>query len=346
MNKPLLLAAAAVVSLGLAAEASAREQIRIVGSSTVDPFAIAADEDFGRSTSFPTPVIESTGSGGGLKLFCEGVGVGTPDVTNVSRAIKISEIELCESNGITDIVEVKIRFDGIVLANAKTSETYSLTKEQIFLALAKSVPKDDELLPNPYKTWSEIDSSLPEHKIEVYGPPPTSGTRDAFVELVMEEACESFTVYEEMTKGDRKAFCAEIREDGVFIEVGENDNLIVQKLEANPRALGICGFSFLDQNADKVHGSVIDGVSPTFGNIADGAYPVSRPLFFYVKSAYIGVIPGLAEYIDIFTGDAAASPDGFLADRSLIPLPDAERSEMRSNATALKAIKELQNHEK
>ncbi len=345
MNKSLLLAAAAAASLGFIAEASARDQIRIVGSSTVYPFAIAVAEDFGRSTSFPTPVIESTGSGGGLKLFCEGVGVGTPDVTNASRAIKTTEIELCESNGVTDIVEVKIGFDGIVMANAKTSPTYSLTKEQVFLALAKSVPSDGELAPNPYTNWSQIDASLPDHKIEVYGPPPTSGTRDAFVELVMEEACESFTVYEEMNKADRKTFCAELREDGVFIEAGENDNLIVQKLEANPRALGIFGFSFLDQNADKVHGSLIDGVEPTFDNIADGAYPVSRPLFFYVKQAHVGVIPGLAEYVDIFTGDAAAGPDGFLADRGLIPLPDGERSEMRANATAMKTIKELQNHE-
>ncbi len=345
MNKPLLLAAAAAVGLGLAAEASARDQIRIVGSSTVYPFAIAVAEDFGRSTSFPTPVIESTGSGGGLKLFCEGVGVGTPDVTNSSRAIKTSEIELCESNGVADIVEVKIGFDGIVMANAKSSPTYELTKEEIFLALAKNVPKDDELLANPYTKWSEINGDLPDVKIEVYGPPPTSGTRDAFVELVMEEACESFTVFEQLSKDDRKAFCAELREDGLFIEAGENDNLIVQKLEANPRSLGIFGFSFLDQNADKVHGSLIDGVAPTFEAIADGSYPVSRPLFFYVKSAHIGVIPGLAEYVDIFTSDAAVGPDGFLSDRGLIPLPDAERNEMRTNATALKTIKELQNHE-
>ncbi|MEQ8653890.1 MAG: substrate-binding domain-containing protein [Kiloniellales bacterium] len=345
MNKTLLLAAAAAVSLGLATQASAREQIRIVGSSTVYPFAIAVAEDFGRSTKFPTPVIESTGSGGGLKLFCEGVGVGTPDITNASRAIKTSEIELCETNGVTDIVEVRIGFDGIVLANAKSSPTYSLTKEQIFLALAKSVPTDGELGPNKYTTWSQIDSSLPDHKIEVYGPPPTSGTRDAFVELVMEEACESFTVYEEMSKDDRKAFCAEMREDGVFIEAGENDNLIVQKLEANPRALGIFGFSFLDQNADKVHGSLVDGVEPTFDNIADGAYPVSRSLYFYVKQAHVGVIPGLVEYVDTFTSDAAAGPDGFLADRGLIPLPDGERKEMRANATAMKTINELQNHE-
>lgn len=345
MNKPLLLAAVAAVGLGFAAQASARDQIRIVGSSTVYPFAIAVAEDFGRSTSFPTPVIESTGSGGGLKLFCEGVGTDTPDITNASRAIKASEIELCESNGVTDIVEVKIGFDGIVLANSKTSETYNLTKPEIFLALAKQVPMDGEVGPNPYTKWNEINPNLPDEKIEVYGPPPTSGTRDAFVELVMEEACETFPVFEQMSKGDRKAFCAEIREDGAFIEAGENDNLIVQKLEANPRAIGIFGFSFLDQNADKIHGSLVDGVAPTFENIADGAYPVSRPLFFYVKSAHIGVIPGMAEYIDIFTSDAASGDDGFLADRGLIPLPAEQHETMRANATALKTIKELQNHE-
>ncbi len=345
MNRPLLLAAAAAVGFGFAAEAVARDQIRIVGSSTVYPFAIAVAEDFGRSTSFPTPVIESTGSGGGLKLFCEGVGTNTPDVTNASRAIKTSEIELCESNGVTDIVEVMIGYDGIVMANAKSAPIYDLTKEQIFLALAKSVPKDDELMPNPYQTWNEIDPNLPEHKIEVYGPPPTSGTRDAFVELVMEEACESWQVYEEMNKADRKRFCAEIREDGAFIEAGENDNLIVQKLEANPRALGIFGFSFLDQNSDKVHGSLIDGVEPTFDNIADGAYPISRSLFFYVKTAHVGVIPGLKEYVEVFTSEPAWGPDGFLSERGLIPLPDTERTQMRDNAVALKTLKELQNHE-
>ncbi|GAB5469909.1 MAG: PstS family phosphate ABC transporter substrate-binding protein [Rhodospirillales bacterium] len=345
MNKPLLLAAAAAVSLGFAAEAVARDQIRIVGSSTVYPFAIAVAEDFGRSTQFSTPVIESTGSGGGLKLFCEGVGVNTPDVTNASRKIKTSEIELCASNGVTGIVEVRIGFDGIVLANSKAHTPYSLTKEQVFLALAKEVPTDGELAANPYTTWSEIDSSLPNEKIEIYGPPPTSGTRDAFVELVMEEACESFQVFEEMTKDDQKRFCAEIREDGVFIEAGENDNLIVQKLEANPRALGIFGYSFLDQNADKVQGSLIDGVVPTFENIADGAYPVSRSLYFYVKQAHVGVIPGLVEYVEIFTSDAAAGPDGFLSERGLIPLPNDERQQMRADATAMKTINELQNHE-
>ncbi|MEO1193933.1 MAG: substrate-binding domain-containing protein [Pseudomonadota bacterium] len=338
MNKPLILAAAAAVSLGFAAEAAARDQIRIVGSSTVYPFAIAVAEDFGRSTAFSTPVIESTGSGGGLKLFCEGVGVDTPDVTNASRKIKSSEVELCASNGVTGIVEVRIGFDGIVLANSKAHAPYNFTKEQIFLALAKDVPKDGELIDNPYTTWAEIDSSLPDEKIEVYGPPPTSGTRDAFVELVMEEACESFQVFEEMTKDDQKTFCATVREDGVFIEAGENDNLIVQKLEANPRALGIFGFSFLDQNADKVQGSEIDGVPPTFANIADGSYPVSRSLYFYVKQAHVGVIPGLVEYVDIFTSDSAAGPDGFLSERGLIPLPDGERAQMRADATAMKTM--------
>ena len=345
MKKALLLAAAAAASLGFVAEAAARDQIRIVGSSTVYPFAIAVAEDFGRSSSFPTPVIESTGSGGGLKLFCEGVGVDTPDITNASRAIKQSEIELCETNGVTDIVEVKIGFDGIVLANSKQHGQLDLTKEQIFLALAKNTPKDDELEPNPYKTWKDVDASLPDQKIEVYGPPPTSGTRDAFVELVMEEACEGFQVYEEMSKDDRKAFCAEIREDGAFIEAGENDNLIVQKLESNPNALGIFGFSYLDQNSDKIQGSKIDGVAPTFDNIADGAYPVSRPLFFYVKKAHIGVIPGLAEYVEVFTSEPAWGPDGFLAERGLIPLPEGQRSEMNEQANALKTIKELQSHE-
>jgi len=339
LKKSFVMAAAAAATLGLAAEASARDQIRIVGSSTVYPFAIAVAEDFGRTTSFPTPVIESTGSGGGLKLFCEGVGVNTPDITNASRAIKESEFKTCASNGVTEIVQVKIGYDGIVIANSKAHAPYDLTKEQIFLALAKSTPKDGELEPNPYTTWNQIDSSLPNEKIEVYGPPPTSGTRDAFVELVMEEACETFDVFESLSEADQKTFCSQMREDGAFIEAGENDNQIVQTLETNPQALGIFGFSFLDQNRDKIQGSEIGGVSPTFDNIADGSYPVSRSLYFYVKKAHIGVIPGIDQYVDLFTSEKAWGPNGFLADRGLIPLPAAERKQMRQDAVALKDLK-------
>lgn len=283
------LAVAALMSVAFAGAAEARDQIRIVGSSTVFPFATAVAEEFGKTTSFKTPVIESTGSGGGLKLFCAGVGENQPDITNASRRIKKSEVENCASNGVSEITEVKIGYDGIVLANDRSAPVFELTKEQVFLAVAKVVPSKDgkSLVDNYYTNWSQIDPSLPDEEIEVLGPPPTSGTRDAFVELVMEEACDSFEAITALkdNKDQHSAACQGVREDGHFVEAGENDNLIVQKLEANPIAVGIFGFSFLDQNGDKLHGSVVDGVAPTFEAIADGSYPVSRSMYFYVKNA-------------------------------------------------------------
>jgi phosphate transport system substrate-binding protein len=331
---------AAAVLLGLAApqQADARDQIRIVGSSTVFPFATAVAEQFGRTTAFKSPVVESTGSGGGLKLFCSGVGVETPDITNSSRAIKSSEIEKCVSNGVTAIVEVRIGFDGIVIANSKQSPRVELTKEQVFRALAKEVPIGGKLVPNPYRKWSDIDSSLPDVKIEVLGPPPTSGTRDAFVELAMEGGAKQIPMLAAKRKEDKKAFKAiahAIREDGAYVEAGENDNLIVQKLEANPNALGIFGFSFLDQNTDRMQGSLVDGVEPTFDNIASGEYGVSRSLYLYVKKAHVGAVPGIEEYLAEFTRDRAAGEDGYLADKGLIPLPDVERAKVRQQAMGL-----------
>ncbi len=328
----------AACALGLAAPAMARDQIRIVGSSTVFPFSTAVAEQFGKTTSFKTPVVESTGSGGGLKLFCAGVGTQHPDITNSSRRIKSSEVEGCAGNGVTDIVEVKVGFDGIVLANSKKSERLSLTKEQIFRALAKQVPVEGKLVDNPYQKWSDIDPSLPAVKIEVLGPPPTSGTRDAFVELAMEGGAEELPMLAALKSSDKAAFKAAaqgIREDGAYVEAGENDNLIVQKLEANPDALGIFGFSFLDQNADKLQGSLVGGVEPTFENIAAGQYGVSRSLFFYVKKAHVGVVRGIQEYVAEFTSEAAAGDEGYLADKGLIPLPADERKIVREAAKGL-----------
>jgi phosphate transport system substrate-binding protein len=330
-NIALAAAVAMALSAGTAA-AQARDQIRIVGSSTVFPFSTAVAEQFGKTSGFKTPVVESTGSGGGMKLFCAGVGVEHPDITNASRRIKASEFENCSKNGI-GITEVKIGFDGIVLANSKAHDRFELTKEQIFLALAKEVPQDGKLVANPYTMWNEIDPSLPAEKIEVLGPPPTSGTRDAFVELVMEEGCEGVAGAEAL--GLEGKACHAVREDGLFVEAGENDNLIVQKLEANPVALGIFGFSFLDQNSDKVQGSIVGGVEPTFDNIASGDYGVSRSLYFYVKQEHVGVIPGIGEFIAEFTNEGAWGPDGYLADKGLIPLPDADRAEMASQANGL-----------
>jgi phosphate transport system substrate-binding protein len=321
-GKAVALAALGVVAM--TAQAEARDQIRIVGSSTVFPFATVVAENFGKTTGFKTPVIESTGSGGGLKLFCQGVGTEHPDFTNASRRIKKSEVELCAENGVTDITEIKIGYDGIVLANSKAAETYELTRKQIFMALAKQVPVDGKLVDNPYTKWSQIDPSLPDVEIEVLGPPPTSGTRDAFVELVMREGAEQFPMLEALEKKPFRAVSDSMREDGRFVEAGENDNLIVQKLEANPAALGIFGFSFLDQNADKVHGSVVDGTAPSFDAIADGSYPVSRSLFFYMKNAHVGVIPGMKEYVAEFTSEKAAGQEGYLTDKGLIPLPTAD----------------------
>lgn len=338
----LVFAAIAILAWGAPQQAEARDQIRIVGSSTVFPFATAVAEQFGRTTPFKTPVIESTGSGGGLKLFCSGVGLEYPDVTNASRAIKTSEIESCARNGVTDVVEVKIGYDGIVLANSKRSGRLSLTKEQVFRALAKDVPVGGKLVPNPYRKWSDIDASLPDAKIEVLGPPPTSGTRDAFVELAMEGGAKAIPMLAAKRKADKKAFKAiahAIREDGAYVEAGENDNLIVQKLEANPKALGIFGFSFLDQNADRIQGSLVNGAEPTFDKIASGEYGVSRSLYFYVKKAHVGTVPGIEEYIAEFTSDRAAGDEGYLADKGLIPLPDAERARVRTQATALTPMK-------
>ena len=320
-------AAAIVVALtSMSGAALARDQIQIVGSSTVFPFSTAVAEKFGQTSDFKTPVVESTGSGGGMKLFCSGVGEDTPDITNSSRRIKGKEFKTCMSNGVTP-VEIKVGFDGIVLANDKSGPSLELTREMIFKALAKQLPgADGKLQPNPNLKWSDIDASLPDAKIEVLGPPPTSGTRDAFVELVMEEAC---------VEGMEDKTCTEIREDGAFVEAGENDNLIVQKLQANPAAVGIFGFSFLDQNADKIKGATVDGVEPTFDLIADGKYPVSRSLFFYIKKEHVGVIPGVQEYAAEFTSEGAWGPDGYLADKGLIPLPDAERSSFSDAAKSL-----------
>ncbi len=338
IKKTLVAAVAAALTLSAAqAFAQNRSQIRIVGSSTVFPFSTAVAEQFGRATKFKTPVVESTGSGGGMKLFCAGVGVEHPDITNASRRIKASEFEKCTKGGIT-ITEVKIGFDGIVLANSKSSPPLELTKKQIYQALAKEVPLGGKMVPNPYKKWSDIDPSLPNARIEVLGPPPTSGTRDAFVELAMEGGARTFDSLKALRKADKKAFKAAahaIREDGAYVEAGENDNLIVQKLEANPNAIGIFGFSFLDQNADKIQGAAIGGVEPSFENIAAGDYGISRSMYFYVKKEHVGVIPGIAEFVAEFTSEKASGEEGYLTDKGLIPLPAAERKTVRSGATKL-----------
>lgn len=334
----------AVSAVSSAHAAAGRDYISIVGSSTVYPFATTVAEQFGKTTKFKTPKIESTGSGGGMKLFCAGSGIETPDITNASRRIKSSEFEKCQANGVKEIVEVKIGYDGIVLANSKKAGQMTLSKKDIFLALAKEVPDPkggEKLVANPYKTWKEVNAALPDTNIEVLGPPPTSGTRDAFVELAMEGGCKEIGWIKALKKKDKKHFkavCHTVREDGAYIEAGENDNLIVQKLEANSKALGIFGFSFLDQNGDKIQGSVVGGEEPTFENIAAGKYPVSRPLYFYVKNSHVGVVPGMVEYLNEFTSDKAWGDEGYLADKGLIPMPAEERKQFTNDAKTLKAL--------
>jgi phosphate transport system substrate-binding protein len=340
----LALAVAATLTLVSTAYAqSARDYISIVGSSTVYPFTTAVAEQFGKANaSFKTPKVESTGTGGGFKLFCAGVGVQHPDVSNASRKIKASEVETCAKNGVKDIVEINIGFDGIVVASSKKTKPMPLTIKDLWLALAKEVPDSaGKLIANPYKTWKDVNPTLPANKIEVLGPPPTSGTRDAFVELVMDHGCKEFPVIKDLEKSDEKkakAVCQTVREDGAFIEAGENDNLIVQKLVANPNALGIFGYSFMEENLDKVQGETINGVAPTFESIADGKYPVSRPLFIYVKKAHVGVIPGIKEFIAEFTSEKAVGDEGYLGKKGLIPLPDAKRKQVAADANSLKTL--------
>ena len=311
------LACAVLATVVTTGQSMAREgdQISIVGSSTVFPFSTIVAERFAKNTDFKAPVIESTGTGGGAKLFCSGIGLEHPDVTNASRAMKSSEKEKCTANGITP-VEYMIGFDGITFSNSNKAKKYSLTKEEIFKAVSAKVMSEGKVVDNNFKTWSDINPSLPNVKIDVLAPPPSSGTRDAFVELVMHDTCKK--VYK-MSKADYKASCSALREDGAVTEAGENDNLIIEKLAANQDRFGIFGYSFLDQNKDKVQGSVVNGVAPSMETIADSSYKVSRSLFFYVKREHIGVIPGLQEFADYFMSlTVSGSP---LEAAGLIPKP-------------------------
>jgi phosphate transport system substrate-binding protein len=317
----------------------ARDYITIVGSSTVYPFSTVVAEQFGKSTPFKAPKVEATGTGGGLKLFCDGVGVKFPDIANASRRIKDSEVAQCTKNGVAEIIELKIGYDGIVLANSKQGKPLAIDARQLWLALAKEVPTaDGKLEPNHFAKWSEVDAALPAIKIEVLGPPPTSGTRDAFVELALESGCSKVEWIKALKASDEKRFksiCHTLREDGAFVEAGENDNLIVQKLEQNINAFGVFGYSFLEQNAERVQAATVGGVAPTFETISAGKYPVSRPLYIYVKKAHVGVIPGIAEYLAEFTSPRASGTDGYLSDKGLIPMPGEEQSQYRGVAANL-----------
>ncbi|MGL4634911.1 MAG: substrate-binding domain-containing protein [Beijerinckiaceae bacterium] len=339
MKKTLILAGALLAAT--ATGAIARDQIRIVGSSTVYPFTTAVAEQFGKSGN-KAPVVESTGTGGGMKLFCAGIGVQHPDASNASRRITKNEFADCGKNGVKDIVELKVGFDGLTMAGSKRGPDFKLTKQQVFLALAKNIPgADGKLVPNPHKNWSDIDASLPNLKIEVLGPPPTSGTRDSFHELVMEPGAEKIDVLKALKASDRKAFDTawkQLREDGAYVEAGENDNLIVQKLDANANALGIFGFSFLEENTAKIKGATIDGVSPTFEGIADGKYTVARPLYVYFKKQHVGVIPGLDKFLAEYVSEKAIGEDGYLSRKGLVNLPKAELAKVRADIAAQKVL--------
>jgi len=337
----LSLGSVALMSAVASAQGGSRDTITAVGSSTVYPFSTVVAERFGKSTDFKTPKIESTGTGGGMKLFCASNAIDTPDLSNASRRMKKSEFDMCVNNGVTSITEVLVGYDGIVVANSNVSDTMNVTRKELFLALAKEVPAKDgshTLVANPYKLWRDINPALPANKIEVLGPPPTSGTRDAFAELVLEGGCKKFSWIKAIKKKNKpkyKEICHSVREDHAYIEAGENDNLIVQKLTANPKAFGIFGFSFLDQNSDMLQGSVIDGQGPTFEAIADGSYPVSRPLYFYVKNAHVGKVPGILEFLTEYTSEAAMGDEGYLTDRGLIPLGENKLAKIRANVLTL-----------
>lgn len=324
------------------ATAQARDQISIVGSSTVYPFTTIVAEKFGRQGKFKTPKVESTGTGGGIKLFCNGVGPEHADAVNASRKMKAAEFEICKQNGVKDILEIKIGFDGLTIADNKLGQIKGLTRKQVYLALAKNVPDPNNtqvLIPNPYKTWRDIDKSLPNTKIEVLGPPPTSGTRDSFHELYMEAGCQTYPWIKGLKDLDEKRYkrvCHTIREDGAYIEAGENDNLIAQKLISNPNTVGIFGYSFLEENAGKLQGIEIEGVAPSFETISSGKFIPSRPLFVYIKKAHIGTIPGLREFADEYVSDKAIGSEGYLTERGLVPLDNSELSKTRANVKSFK----------
>ena len=349
MTRKILVSSFAAVVVGaLATPAlaqSARDSINVVGSSTVYPFTTTVAEQFGRGGKFKTPKVESTGTGGGIKLFCNGVGPQFPDVANASRRIKAAELATCAKNGVKDVVEVKVGYDGIVLAQSKAGAALALSRKDVFLALAKNVPdpaNPSSLIPNPYTTWKDVNKSLPAVKIEVLGPPPTSGTRDSFVELYMEAGCRSFAWLDALRTQDEPRFkraCGTVREDGGYVEAGENDNLIVQKLTANKDAVGIFGYSFLEENLDKLKGALVDGVSPTYESVSSGKYPASRPLFIYVKKQHVGVIPGIAEFLAEYTSEKALGEEGYLADKGLVPPLKSEIGKIRDDARNLKPLK-------
>lgn len=311
-----------------------RDQVRVVGSSTVFPYSQAVAEEFSGEHDFPSPVIEATGTGGGLRLFCAGVGPRTPDVTTASRRILVSEIELCRRNGVTDVTEARFGADAVVIAQSRLAPATDFSRAQLFQGLAEMVEVGGRIVPNPYRRWSEIAPRLPDVPIEVFGPPLTSGTRDAFVELVLGRGCRAFPAIEALPAAERTAVCSRIREDGAFVAAGESDNVIVRRLAADPGALGIFGYSLLAENTDRLRAATLEGVPPTREAIASGSYGAIRSVYLYVKNAHRGVIPGLDDFLAEYVSEAAIGPDGYLLERGLVPLPAAARNRARAAVAA------------
>lgn len=351
MTRLLKIAAASAAVLALAAcgdgeggtgSQTARAGIWAAGSSTVFPFATRVAENFARTSGGAAPRVESLGTGGGIQAFCQGVGPSTPDIANASRQMKASEFDLCQQNGVTDIVEIKIGFDGIVIATARSGNSFNFELNDLYEGLAKEVPgANGQFVANPNTTWNQVNGALPNQRIQVYGPPLTSGTRDAFLELGMTPGAKLVPAAAAVEAADADRFEAlahTLREDGVWIDSGENDNAIVQTLTRTPGSLGVFGFSFLEQNLDTVKAETIDGVAPTADTIADGSYPLARSLYIYVKKQHIGVIPGLQQFVQEFMSDGSAGRGGYLQDRGLVPLPADQLTAERAKVQAMTAM--------
>ncbi|MFN3847181.1 MAG: substrate-binding domain-containing protein [Paracoccaceae bacterium] len=341
MNLMKISASALAIAAVSAGAAAARDQIRVTGSSTVFPYSQAVAEEFANQTGAPAPIVESVGTGGGFQAFCQGVGEAHPDLTGASRAMKKSEYDLCVSNGVTDISEALIGNDGLSMSVSRANTfDWDMTLGEMYMALGAQVPVDGEWKDNPYKMWNEINPAFPAEAITVYGPPPTSGTRDAWVEIAMHKGCKQLDFVKTGAFDSKWVTenCSRMRTDGPFIEAGENDNLIVQQLNANPNAFGIFGYSFLYENNDKLKGVKFDGIEPNFDTIAAYEYEVSRPLYFYVKNAHRGVIPNLQEFIEEYMSDEALKAGGYLAQRGMTPLPEAMMKEYQASVLAGKNI--------
>jgi phosphate transport system substrate-binding protein len=324
-----------------ATAASARDQIRIVGSSTVFPFSTQVAEQFGKQPGQKTPVVESTGTGGGFKLFCSGVGVQHPDIANASRRVTAGELADCAKNGVS-MTEVKFGFDGIVFAYATSGPAINVTQEQLWKGIAKQVPVNGQLVANPYKKWKQVDASLPDTDIIVYGPAANHGTRDAVVELVLDEGCKNLAEIKAISDAKaRQQACRTVREDGGWVDVADAYNVTVDRTLKTPGSLGVIGFGFFENNKARLKVASVNGVEPTFDNIAANKYPVARSMFFYVKREHMGVVPGLKEFIAEFTSRKASGEDGYLVDKGLIPLPKPELDKVQGDAAALKKLEGL-----